>query len=266
MSRFTLGNVLKVAITLLFFPFIPVLVLMIGVRRKNLKVILEGAFYIAGVLLAFSVPPDSALAITTAFLGLGIFAASALRVYMLRDLWLHPRVRGQQPAPQPNKPGPLAEQPHSAGATASLPSEELSGALAWVASLAKQNKNRLSSESYISVLEICQTLDAVIDAEARQHRADARFEYELAAVVREYLPSVLQSYLAIPPAMLDSRQPNGRTPNEELVEQLQILSGQAEALYSARHSHTSAQLTSTGNFLRERYGHHQQGGFDFGVK
>ena len=169
------------------------------------------------------------------------------------------RSRQHAPTLPPSQPSPAATS--LAG-----PSDDLSTALTWVSSQAKQNKHRLPADTYVTILETCQMLDSVIDAESRQPSADARFEYELEAVVREYLPAVLQGYLAIPPSMVENRQPNGRTPNEELVEQLQLLLGQAETLHSTRHSQTSADLTTTGNFLRERFGHHQQGGFDFGIK
>lgn len=287
MSRLTLGNVVKVTLVVLFFYFVVLLVLLIGIRRKNPKIILEGAVYVALFIAAFSIPDDSGLSTAGAFIGLGAMAVSAVRGYMLRDLWLHRRDRGRQrgltvqqngpgqpnwPAQQnglgqPNGTGQPLNQPYPAAAAPAAPGAgDLSSALAWVAALARQNKNQLPADAYVTVLETCQTLDAVIDAETRQPSGDARFEYELTALVREYLPAVLRSYLAIPPSMVGDRQPNGRTPNEELVEQLQLLSGQAEALHSSRHSHTSAELTNTGNFLRERFGHHQRGGFDFGVE
>lgn len=273
MSRLTLGNVVKVTLVVLFFYFVVLLVLLIGIRRKNPKVILEGAIYVALFIAAFSIPGDGALSTAAAFIGVGTMAVSAVRGYMLRDLWLHRRDRGRQRnlMVQPNGPVqqnvPAQPQPYPAAAAPAGPGTgDLSSALAWVAALARQNKNQLPAEAYVTVLETCQTLDAVIDAETRQPSGDARFEYELAALVREYLPTVLRSYLAIPPSMVGDRQPNGRTPNEELVEQLQLLSGQAEALHSSRHSHMSAELTNTGNFLRERFGHHQRGGFDFGVE
>ncbi len=143
---------------------------------------------------------------------------------------------------------------------------DLSPDLVWIASHAKQNKHRLPSGAYVTILETSQTLDAVIDAEIRQPSKDARFEYELSAIIREYLPAVLRGYLAIPPAMVENRQPNGKTANEEFDEQLQLLSRQADTLHSSRHRQTSAELTSTGNFLRERFGHHQKGEFDFGIE
>lgn len=267
MSRLTPQNVIKVAAVCLLFPFLAFLLLIVGIRAKDRKVTLEGAVYAAVFFLMLAVPQDNALSTVVAFLGLGSMSASVVRSYMLRDLWLPSR--GRQPqhvaSVAPQRPPHLATQPSRAASFAQS-SDDLSSALAWVTSHAKQNKHRLSAESYVTILETCQALDAVIDAERRQPSADARFEYELEAMVREYLPTVLRGYLAIPPSMVDSRQPNGRTPNEELVEQLDLLSGQAEALHASRHSHTSAKLSSTGNFLRERFGYHQRDGFDFGIR
>lgn len=268
MSGRTMGNILKITVALIIFIFMPVLVLMVGIGRKNRKVITEGAIYVALFLAAFSTPEDSPLYTLASFVGVGVIGVSAIRLYMLRDLWL--RGKGEDPRhnvpTQPDAATSPVHRPSPAGASAASPTEDLSRDLAWVASLAKQNKDRLPVDAYISILETCQTLDGVIDAETRQPVGDASFEYELTATVREFLPAVIRNYLAIPPSMLDNRQPSGRTPNEELAEQLQLLSGQAETLHTSRHRHTSAELTNTGNFLRERFGHRQGGGYDFGIR
>lgn len=150
-------------------------------------------------------------------------------------------------------------------AQSNLP-EDLSGSLDWVSATAKRNKQRLPSEAYISVLEISQELSALLDAESKDPSGDAEFEYELEALAGQYLPAVLKGYIAIPPALVEQVQPNGKTPNAELVEQLELLAGQTSALYSSRYSHTTAELTTTGNFLRERYGHRKSDAFDFGVE
>lgn len=269
MSRLTLGNIFKVAVALFFFPFMPLLVLMIGVRRSNRKVVLEGAAYVAAVLAAVALAGESAvLALLSFFVISGLIAVSAMRSYMLRDLWLHPRGRVPQPKVMTQPPAAAWEAPAQppAGTETTPSTEGLSQALAWSAALAKQNKGRLPSEAYVSILETCQTLDAVIDAEARQPLGDPQFEYELSATVRDYLPSVLRSYLAIPAKMLETKQASGRTPNDELAEQLQLLAGQADSLHAVRHRGTSAELTNTGNFLRERFAYRQGGGYDFGIK
>jgi hypothetical protein len=273
MSRLTAGNLFRVFLAFLFGLFVAFYVLVIGLGAKNKKVILEGLLYAAVFIAAVSFSGASG-----AFAGFAVMGLSAVRSYMLRDLWLPRRVRkslrgdtvqAQSPTLPLSQPYPYPyPTPAPAPAATSLagPSDDLSIALAWVSSQAKQNKHRLPADTYVTILETCQMLDSVIDAENRQPSADARFEYELKAVVTEYLPAVLQGFLAIPPSMVDNRQPNGRTPNEELVEQLRLLLGQAETLHSTRHSQTSADLTTTGNFLRERFGHHQPGGFDFGIK
>ena len=258
MSRLTVGNVLKVAVAVFFFPFLPLLVLMIGVRRSNWKVILEGGLYVGLVLAAVALPGNAAQFILSFFVVMGLIAVSAMRSYMLRDLWLHPRKRGVNPLNQPPVPAGDAE-----GTTST---QDLSSALAWSSSVAKKNRYRLPSQAYASVVQTCQKLDAVIEAETRDPLGDPQFEYELEATVRDYLPSVLQNYLAIPSSMLDKPQSSGRTPNQELAEQLQLLSGQAEQLHASRHRRSSAELTNTGNFLRERFAHRQGGGFDFGIK
>lgn len=274
MSRLTMGNIVKIVLALVFSIFVSFYVLIIGVAAKNKRVIGEGSIYAAMFSLGFILTEATSLAALLVLLSMG---ASAVRCFMLRDLWLPRRNRGlrrvetvqpyplMQPAPESYAPAPVAP-PSYAPAPAAPSADDLSPALAWVSSHAKQNKRRLPADAYVTVLETCHTLDAVVDAERRQPTADARFEYELTAMVNEYLPNVLQGYLAIPPSMADNPQPNGRTPNEELSEQLQLLSGQADALHSSRHSRTSAELTTTGNFLRERFGHHQRNGFDFGIE
>lgn len=261
MSRLTLGNVVKVALTVFFLPLLAYLVLLIGSVKKKLWVGLEGTIYAAGFSAAIFVLDFSGLSV---LLGLASMGASGVRAYHLRDLWLpQRRRRWWRPAPAefrshvsvPPRPG------NEVG-----PADDLPAALGWVAAHAKQNKRRLPGEAYVSLLETCQVLDSVIDAERRQPSGDARLEYELDAVVREYLPEVLQGYLALPPSMVGTRQPNGRTPDEELVEQLQLLSGQAEALGVSRHSRTTAELTTTGNFLREKFGHRRHGAVDLGIE
>lgn len=264
MTRLTGKNILKIVLVVIFWVFISFLVLVIGLFAKRKKVIIEGAIYGAAFILAMASPVFPVIA----FVGIGSMVTSAIRAYVLRDLWL-PR-KGTaipaQEAPRPVMVAPLPQYQAPAVILNTLAPDERSVALTWVSSQAKQNKHRLPGGAYVTILETCQLLDSVIDAELRQPSGDARFEYELDAMSKEYLPSVLQGFLAIPPNMVDNVQPNGRTPNDELVEQLQLLSRQAESLHSTRHGQASSDLSSTGNFLRERFGHHQQGGFDFGIK
>ncbi|WP_431711542.1 hypothetical protein [Glutamicibacter uratoxydans] len=265
MSRLTAPNLVKIGLAVLFFPFIALLVLLIGIGAKNKKVIIEGTVYAVLFFAALSITGD-----VSAFAGLGSMVFSAVRSYMLRDLWLPLRNRKSSVKNQPNAalvtlPTSIQE-PDTALPSFSPVKSSLASAISAVSAEAKMNKHRLPGDTYVTILETCQLLDAVVDAEEQQPGSDARFEYELSALTKEYLPAVLQGYLAIPPSLVQDRQPNGKSSNDELAEQLELLHAQAEKLHAVRYRQSSVDLTTTGNFLRERFSHHVKDGFDFGIK
>lgn len=255
MSRLTLGNVVKVAAVVAFWPLLAYLVLVIGGVRRSLRTALEGllyagAFSVAVFLPDFWGPP--------ALLALAAMGVSGVRSWHLRDLWLPARRRWWRRRAAASTE--IEIRTPQAGAVEG--SEHLPSAVAWVRLHADQHRHRLPGETHRIVLHTCQVLDAVIAAEQREPTADPRFEYELDAMARRYLPAVLRNYLAISPSRVHERQPNGRTPDEELTDQVRILSAQAEALYASRHRRLTAELSTTGNFLREKYGDHRPEAFD----
>lgn len=266
MSRFNPSNLVKIGLAVLFFPFVALLVLLIGISAKKKKVIIEGTVYAVIFFVAFSLPTSDA----SSFAGVGSMFFSAVRSYMLRDLWLPAKERKSQVAYQTNAPSmavpSLPQEPLATVSSFGPVTKSLSSAVSAVSAQAKLNKHRLPGDTYVTILETCQLLDSVVDAEAQNPSSDARFEYELSALTKEYLPAVLQGYLAIPPSLVQEQQSNRKTPNEELSEQLRLLHSQAEKLHAVRHRQSSDDLTTTGNFLRERFGHHLQDGFDFGIK
>jgi hypothetical protein len=256
MSRLTLGNVVKVTTVVVFLPLLAYLVLVIGAVRKDLRTALEGliygvAFSLAVFALDFWGPP--------ALLALTAMGASGVRSWHLRDLWLPARRRWwkRDPGETSTVLGPLG-----ARIVAVEGSEHLPSAVAWVRRHADRNRGRLPEGTHRTLLQICQVVDAVIAAEQREPTGDPLFEYELDAMARQYLPAVLRSYLAIAPGRVHERQPNGRTPDEEFTEQLRILSAQADSLYAGRHRRLTAELSTTGNFLRDKYGHRQPDALD----
>ncbi|GCE75885.1 hypothetical protein [Cellulomonas biazotea] len=257
MSRLTLGNAVKVAAVFVFLPLLAYLVLVIGAVRKNLRATLEGLLYAA----AFSV----AVFVLDGFWGwpallaLTAMGASGVRSWHLRDLWLPARRRWWKRDPAATSVVVERARPQHTVVEASV---HLPAAVARVRTLADRNRHRLPADAHPTVLHICQVLDAVIADEQREPTADPRFEYELDAMTRRYLPTVLTSYLAIPPSQVHERQPDGRTPDEELAEQLRILAVQADALDASRHRRLTADLSTTGNFLRDKYGNHQQDAAD----
>lgn len=261
MSRLTLGNAVKVGLVALGFPLLAFLVLLIGGVKKRLPVILEGLVYAAGFsasLIALDIIGLGGL------LALATMGVSGVRSWHLRDLWLPARRRWWHRFTDPESGEILEAVPPPEAALEGA--EGRAASLGWVASMGEQSRKRLPARAYASFEETLQKLGAVVEAERTEPTRDPRFEYELDAMVRQYLPGVLHGYLAIPPSMLEARQPNGRTPNEEFAEQLKLLAGQAESLHQSRHHRLPADLTTTGNFLREKYGDRTEETFDFGVK
>jgi hypothetical protein len=249
-SRLTLGNLVKVTAVVVFFPLLAYLVLVIGAVRKDVRTALEGLLYAGAFSVAVFVldlwgPP--------ALLALTAMGASGVRSWHLRDLWLPARRRWWKR--DPRETSAVVEPARARRALAAEGSEHLPAAVAWVRTHADANRRRLPGDTHRSLLQTCQVLDAVIAADEREPTGDPLFEYELDAMVRQYLPAVLRSYLAIAPSRVHELQPNGRTPDQELTEQLRILSSQSDALYASHHRQVAAELSTTGNFLREKYGH-----------
>ncbi len=263
MSRWTLGNIVKVGAVVVFLPLLAYLVLVIGGVKKNVRVALEGLIYAAGFSVGVFVLDVIGLGGLLALASMGI---SGVRAWHLRDLWLPARRRWWHRfiPPEPQEQVEVAAAPPPEAALEGP--EGRAAALGWVRARGRQSRLRLPPSAYETLQETCRLLDGVIEAERLEPSGDARFEYELDAIVREYLPGVLNTYLAIPPGMVDARQPGGRTPREELAEQLELLSAQAKALHASRHSRTTAELTTRGNFLREKFGHHRNEALDLGLK
>ncbi|AEE45560.1 hypothetical protein [Cellulomonas fimi] len=253
MTRLTLGNVVKVTAVLVFLPLIAYLVLVIGAVRKHVGAALEGLLYAAGFSVAVFVL-DGAWG-PRVLLALAAMGVSAVRAWHRRDLWLPARRRWWKR--DLTGSAVVVERNRAQAVVAVEAAQPLPAAVARIRTLAERNRRRLPGDTHRTVLRTCEVLDAVIAAEQREPAGDARFEYELDAVVRQYLPAVLTGYLAIAPSRVQERQPDGRTPDEELTEQLRILAGQADALYASRHRLLTAELSTTGNFLRDKYAHHE---------
>ncbi|ROS26286.1 hypothetical protein [Cellulomonas sp. PhB150] len=146
MSRLTLGNVVKVAAVVVFFPLLAYLVLVIGAVRKDLRTALEGliyavAFSIAVFVLDFWGPP--------ALLALAAMGASGVRSWHLRDLWLPARRRWWKRDPSTVVVDPArAQRPLAAEGSEHLPS-----AVAWVRTHADLNRRRLPGDTHRTVLQ-----------------------------------------------------------------------------------------------------------------
>ena len=82
----------------------------------------------------------------------------------------------------------------------------------------------------------------------------AQERFTLAATVNDYLPTSIDAYLALPPAFAEShRTPAGRSPGEELLEQLILLESAVRDLALAIYSGDAERLSTQGRFLDSRF-------------
>lgn len=111
---------------------------------------------------------------------------------------------------------------------------------------------RLPVESVVAALRVTDTLGEVIDTSATRP-LDINAVVAVKAIVTDYLPTTLRSYLSLDPTVTDTRRPSGSTPRTSLREQLDALwSAAADVLVACRAEDADALLTQ-GRFLRTKY-------------
>jgi hypothetical protein len=152
--------------------------------------------------------------------------------------------RGHEPAaPYPSVP-------------ADTPAEDTPGALReaqWTLSqFVNAHAGRLPVESVVAALRVTDTLGEVIDTSAARP-LDINAVVAVKAILTDYLPTTLRSYLSLDPAMADTPRPSGSTPRTSLEEQVDALwSAAADVLTACRAQDVDALLTQ-GSFLRTKY-------------
>lgn len=99
---------------------------------------------------------------------------------------------------------------------------------------------------------LVELLDHAAATEGSAISAQERFA--LAATITDYLPTSINAYLALPPAFAAAHHsPAGRGPDEELQEQLILLSAAVRDLALAVYSGDAQRLSNQGRFLDTKF-------------
>ena len=79
--------------------------------------------------------------------------------------------------------------------------------------------------------------------------------YVIQRTATDYLPSTLRAYLALPESYATTRVlQGGKTPQQLLREQVQLLDEKLDEIADAVHQHDTDRLLANGRFLEERFG------------
>jgi hypothetical protein len=125
--------------------------------------------------------------------------------------------------------------------------------------IAKVNANagRLPTGAVVDIRDMGDRLGQLLDHEDRMGSGAGADSYEiitLAAVIRDYLPTSVDAYLALPPDFLAShRNADGEAPAEELRSQLSIMEKGVTELAQAIYSGDAQRLSIQGRFLDAKF-------------
>jgi len=78
-------------------------------------------------------------------------------------------------------------------------------------------------------------------------------EIAVEAMVGDYLPTTMNAYLALNPQFAMQPRPDGRTPGDDLLEQLRTLATAISELATAVYAHDAQQLQVQGRFLSTKF-------------
>jgi hypothetical protein len=151
------------------------------------------------------------------------------------------------PAPPAPTPAPVAEPEPDGDDPATL-----RGHLIRLNRFVNRNSGRLPGESVVTARRVTDVLREVIDT-SDIRPLDIYAVISVKAMVQDYLPTTLRSFLALDEAQLTVARPSGRTPIQSLQEQLESLLEAATSLLSAAQAQDADALLSQGSFLRTKF-------------
>lgn len=115
-----------------------------------------------------------------------------------------------------------------------------------------RNAGRLPIEAVVLARQVTDTVREVIET-STDKSLDVYAIVQVNGIVDDYLPTTLQAYLNLDPAVTGQPGPSGRSPRAALREQLEGLRTAAAELLQAARAHDVDLLFTQGNFLRTKF-------------
>lgn len=115
-----------------------------------------------------------------------------------------------------------------------------------------RNAGRLPVEAVVLARQVTDKVREVIET-STDKSLDVYAIVQVNGIVDDYLPTTLQAYLNLDPAVTARPGPSGRTPRAALREQLEGLRTAAEELLQAARAHDVDLLFTQGNFLKTKF-------------
>lgn len=154
------------------------------------------------------------------------------------------------PGPPPGAPTSDGEPPSEPDVAAEA--RKLQAELAGIVRQANRDGGRLPAGAVPTVRDIDDTLRPLLRYIETRSASDEEMR-ALTAIIRNYLPTALGDFMALPPQYAERAGVTGTTPAVDLVRQLQLLDEGANDLQDLVYTGDAAQLAIQARFLDAKF-------------
>lgn len=143
-------------------------------------------------------------------------------------------------------------QPSPTGAPASDTPPALHTLLSGVIAVINAQAGHLPVEAVVRTRRLTDTLGEIVDTSAVRP-LDVYAVIAVRSTLEDYLPTTLQSYLAVDPDGREVRSGSGPSPTASLLQQIDILQTSASATLLAAQEQDANALMTQGSFLETKF-------------
>lgn len=131
--------------------------------------------------------------------------------------------------------------------------EELAAALKRLVDRINRSSGRLPIAAVVAALDVTDIVDQLLATTLDDLAPDVEVILVVRGIVRDYLPTTLERYLALDPSTVNRLLVSGQRPSAQLGTQLAQLARAAADVLGATLARDADALVSQGNFLRTKF-------------
>ena len=131
--------------------------------------------------------------------------------------------------------------------------DALAATLVDLVRLINRNAGRLPVAAVVAGRHVTDVVEEILDCLADDVTPDVHAVITVRGIVHDYLPTTLNRFLALDPAIVHERSRTGQTPAEQVTDQLDDLWVAATDVLVATRARDASDLITQGNFLRTKF-------------
>lgn len=150
---------------------------------------------------------------------------------------------------------PAGPSPGASGAGDHDPdtAQALADALAELEARIDRSGGRLPTAATVAALDVTDLAARLLETTLDDPAPDVEVVLAVRGLVRDYLPTTLDRFLALDPSVVDLPGPHGSSPVEQVVDQLVAMADAAADVLAATRARDLDALAAQGIFLRTKF-------------